>query len=115
MYVQAKDVRLEKRDKVQGGEGYVLIDQLLEGDKLPKNADMFAICTLEQGCEIGKHTHSGEAEMYYCISGEGELNDNGTLVTFAPGDVNCCNDGNFHAIINKKKEPLKFLVAIIFR
>ncbi|MGI6153994.1 MAG: cupin domain-containing protein [Christensenellaceae bacterium] len=113
MYIEAEKVRLEKRERVQGGDGYVLIDQLLEGENLPENADMFAICTLEQGCEIGKHFHKGDTEFYYCLSGEGELNDNGTKRTLLPGDVTRCMDGEYHAIINRHAQPLKFLVAII--
>jgi len=113
MYIKSVDVRIEKRENVQGGAGYVLIDQLLEGENLPPNADMFAVCTLEKGCEIGKHFHIGDTEFYYCLSGEGELDDNGTKYAFVPGDVTRCMDGDFHAIINKKDEPLKFLVMIV--
>ena len=36
---------------------------------------------------LGFHVHQNEGEAYYILSGTGEFNDNGTIVTVAAGDV----------------------------
>ena len=113
MLKKVEEIKMEKRDEVQKGTGYVLIDHLLEGTELPPNGEMFAICTLKSGCSIGSHVHDEDTEYYYCLSGKGEINDNGKVAEFLPGYVNKCGNGDFHAIKNRREEPLRFLVVII--
>ena len=48
-----------------------------------------------------------------CSSGEGELNDNGTITTLRAGDVSFTDSGEQHAIVNKGTEPLVFIGLIL--
>ena len=47
------------------------------------------------------------------LSGEGELNDNGTITTLRAGDVSFTDSGEQHAIVNKGTEPLVFIGLIL--
>ena len=53
-------------------------------------------------------------EAYYILSGTGEFNDNGTIVTVAAGDVTFTGAGEGHALKNTGTEPLEFIALIIY-
>ena len=63
---------------------------------------------------VGLRGHSGDNEIFYFLSGEGEYNDNGTVVTVRPGDTVVCNDGETHSLKNTGKEPLRFIALILY-
>ncbi len=113
MFINEKDMQTEKRGNMRGGEGSVDFLHIVSKEHLPAKTRLFSLITLEKGCSIGKHEHNGESEIYYVLSGEGEINDNGTIRRFAKGDCAVCNSGKYHAVSNSNDEPLKFIAAII--
>lgn len=48
------------------------------------------------------------------MSGEGEYNDNGTIVPIEAGDVTFNPDGAGHAIHNPNDEPLEIVALILY-
>ena len=74
---------------------------------------LYSVITLEPGCGVGLHTHQGDCETYFVLSGEGELNDNGTVTTLRAGDVSFTDSGEEHGIVNKGTEPLVFIGLIL--
>ena len=62
---------------------------------------------------MGYHQHVGDFEIYYIVKGEGQYNDNGTIVPAKVGDVFRCADGEFHAIQNTGDEDLEFIALIV--
>jgi quercetin dioxygenase-like cupin family protein len=83
------------------------------GEALPGKCRLFSLITLEKGCGIGAHAHSGETEIFYVLQGEGVLDDNGERKAFRKGDSNVCGDGATHAITNEKDEPLVLAAVIV--
>lgn len=96
-----------------GGAGEVVIESLLGEKELNGKCGLFSRVTLGRGCELGYHTHHGETETYYILSGRGVYDDNGVKLSVKAGDVLFCRDGCGHAIINDGKEILDFIALII--
>ncbi len=113
MLTEQKNMQLETRDNMRGGEGSVDILHAVPKEHLPAKARLFSLITLKKGCGVGRHEHSAESEVYYAISGEGMLDDNGTLRPFKKGDCHVCNSGGFHAVSNEREEPFVLIAAII--
>ncbi len=96
----------------KGGVGTLTMDKLLVSPQLPEKMSAFNIATLVPGASLGYHTHEGESETYYVISGTGLYNDNGTLVPVEPGDVTYTASGEGHSMENTGDIPLSFVAMI---
>lgn len=100
---------------IRGGDGLVAVRSLLNGaDEMNGKGRMFSRMVLAPGCGIGPHTHAGDSEIFYFLSGEGVYDDNGTTVTVHPGDVAVCNAGEAHSLRNEGTEPLELIALILF-
>ncbi|MGN1381452.1 MAG: cupin domain-containing protein [Eubacterium sp.] len=101
----------------KGGKGHVLVRKILKTDEEMYNKGrVFNHMVLEKGCEVGKHTHEGDAETYYVLSGHGKyLNNDGKVVDVAPGDVMFTGDGETHALWNEEDEPLEFIALVLYK
>jgi len=104
----------EKRiENMCGGEGHVIIKEILDEKRLNWKCGLYAQVTLEEGCSVGYHEHHNESETYYILSGEGEYNDNGTVRLVKSGDVTFTPDNCGHGLKNTGKEDLVFMALII--
>lgn len=100
---------------IRGGKGEVEMHKLLNGaDEMYGKGRMFNRMILAPGNSIGEHTHSGDNEIFYILSGTAEYNDNGNTVTAVPGDVLVCNDGEMHGMVNNGSEPVEFIAVILY-
>lgn len=113
MHLEEKDMPFEIRHNMRGGEGTVKLMGIVQKDALPPKVRLASLVTLEKGCGIGFHEHSGEEEMFYVLSGEGILNDNGIERLIKAGDSHLCKDGQSHAVHNEKDEPYKMLAVVV--
>ena len=113
MFIQAKNQKTTVRERMRDGSGKVSIRHVVDKENLPENSRLCAVMTLEEGCSIGPHDHTNETEIYYCLEGEGVLDDNGETRPFLPGDVNICGGGSYHAVKNAGEKPLRVLAVII--
>lgn len=107
-----KSREVAKVEHVQGGEGYILRDLLLQESQLNGTCTYVSCITLDPGCEIGNHVHADDSEMYFMIEGKGLYNDNGEELEVCTGDVMFCDKGEEHAIKNNTDKPLKFVALI---
>ena len=100
---------------IRGGIGEAEMHVLLNGaDEMYGKGRMFNRVILAPGNSIGEHVHEGDNEIYYILSGEGEYNDNGTIVTVKPGDVCVCNDGECHGLVNTGSENIEMIAVILY-
>lgn len=107
--------RPEKELQLVGGPGMARVRKIIESDEeLFGKGRLFNDFYLDKGCGVGYHTHCGDAEIYYVLSGEGEYNDNGTVTTIKAGDVTFTHDGESHGLINNGDEPLHVIALIIY-
>lgn len=100
---------------IRGGKGEVEQHKICESvEELYDKGRLFNLMIIEPGNSIGEHTHEGDNEIFYFLSGTGEYNDNGTIVQVGPGDTTICNDGEMHGLVNTGDEPLKFIALILY-
>lgn len=89
---------------VKDNETYVLKD-----NKTLKNL-VVSSTHLKPGQETRGHTHPGQEEVYYFISGHGTMQIDETRYPVSAGDVFLIEDGAFHKVFNgSKSEPLYFV------
>ena len=113
MVINEKEMLTEIVEKAHDGSGITEIKHLIPPDKMPANASMFSIATLQAWSSIGVHTHLTESEVYYILSGKGVIDDDGRRIPIKAGDCHMCCKGSEHGIVNDNDEPLVFLVVII--
>lgn len=100
---------------IRGGIGETEQHKIIESDaELYGKGRMFNRMIIQPGNSIGEHTHEGDNEIFYFLSGTGEYNDNGTIVQVGPGDTTICNDGEFHSLRNTGDVPLEFIGLILY-
>ena len=96
------------------GIGEITVRSLLNGpEEMENKGRVFGHTTVYPGSKIGLHTHKGDAETYYILSGHGKYNDNGTIVDVQPGDVYYCGDGECHSI-EAIDEPIEMIALILY-
>ena len=112
MVVRKKQQLLQQRDNMRGGEGTIDIHHILSTEDLPKNSRLCARVVIRPGCSIGEHEHSGEAELFYVLSGMGVAADGDQKRKIGAGDTLVTQNGS-HAIKNAGGEDLELLAVII--
>ncbi len=100
-------------EKPFGGEGRVLQDLIVGEDVLKEKCRLFGDMILEPGSSIAPHKHEGESEVYYIISGQGFINDNGVEVAVRAGDAYTCKSGDSHGLRNTGSDDLRFIALVI--
>lgn len=102
--------------KMFGAEGQAKMVRILESpDEMFGKGRIFNHVWLEKDCGIGWHVHHGDGETYYILRGEGEYNDNGTVVTVRAGDVTFVDDGEGHALVNRRDEALEAIALVLYK
>ncbi|MGB0259608.1 MAG: cupin domain-containing protein [Coraliomargarita sp.] len=99
-------------ESVRGGTGTVHAHKLV--DLFPGSAiKSIGVVRLEPGASVGDHSHHGEEDFYYCLSGYGVVVDNGVEHPFTPGTLQITRDGETQAIRNTGETELVFLGALV--
>ena len=101
-----------KKEHVNGGDGYILVESLLNQEQMGPNCRMYAKVTLKPGCEIGAHDHIGESETYYILQGTGIYQDNDQKYQVKEGDALYCKNAT-HGLKNTGENDLVFVALIL--
>ena len=105
-------VTADVAEGVRGGIGTVHAHQLL--NLFPGSAiKSVGVVRLAPGATIGEHSHHGDEDFYFCISGTGVVVDNGIEHPFTPGVIQITRDGESQAIRNTGETELVFLGALV--
>lgn len=112
MIINVHEIVPEVAVDVRGGTGNAYAHKLL--DLFPGSAiKSVGLVRLEPGASVGAHSHNGDEDFYYCISGTGIVVDNGVEHPFTPGTLQITRDGGTQAIRNTSETELVFLGALI--
>ncbi len=106
MTLDYKDIPVQIKPHFKGGEGE--IHARITEDEHGK----IMHGTLPPGSSIGLHTHEGNYEVIYILSGAGVCIDDGAELPVAPGTVHLCLPGHSHSIINTGDQPLVLFAVI---
>ncbi len=112
MIKKRKDMKIEVRENMRGGDGEIVITNIADKEEL-KNARLFAYVNIPVGAGIGDHEHNEETEYYIILSGKGQVMDNGILQEVNNGDVVVTGNGASHSIKNIGEEELIMIAIII--
>lgn len=87
-------------------------EKLLNAAQRSGQIRLFARVTIQPGETLEYHTHQGDREAYYILSGIGLYTDEAGDRTVCAGEVTFCPDGGSHGIRCAGAEPLVFLALI---
>ena len=92
--------------KMRGGEGEMITRMFVNEDtKIMRGR-------LTPGSTIGLHTHEGDSEMIFILSGAGKVLCDGAYESLAAGSCHYCPKGHEHSLINDGTEDLEILAMI---
>ena len=114
MIRRSNEMPFETVEHFKGGAGRLVMRTIQDETELKGYGRKFGNSILNPGCAIGTHTHHGDSEAYYIISGKGRYNDNGTWCEVGPGDLTYCEDGETHGLECFGDEPLTFIALILY-
>lgn len=113
MVKHTQDMRTELKKNLRGGSGEIETLHLLEQNELLGKCSLCSRMTLLPGVSIGEHPHSPDAEIYYCLSGEITVGDNGQQKVLHAGDIMFTGGGDSHWAKNLSSEPAEMLAIVI--
>src|SRR5438105_2694953 len=96
---------------VHGGVGPMFWKRLATGGMLHGDWESFEYCRVPPGSVIGEHVHSRTEEIYYIVTGRGEMRMNDARREVGPGDLIVTPLNGKHGIANIGDEDLEFLVV----
>ncbi len=100
-------------ENMRGGTGVITLNHLTTDDLRPKNTRVLSEIIVKPGDSIGAHPHEGESEVYFCMSGQGEVLDNGEYKPFMPGDAQVTVGADPHGIRNTGTEDVHILAVVV--
>jgi len=110
--IRRKDKLTKVVGPIEGGKGNITRELLIEGNELKNQAKVFAKLSVPVGGSVGLHEHNKDYEVYYILSGKGEVLDGDKIVEVNEGDVVYAINTK-HYIENIGDEELVFLAVII--
>ncbi len=106
------EMKEEVRTQMRGGTGEITIRHLA-CDEETAHCRLFAHITIPPGSSIGPHSHSGETEYYYILSGSGLVSEDTGEKHVSAGDLVITGGGASHSIANTASDPLQFMAVIL--
>ena len=64
---------------------------------------------LHAGKQTTGHKHEGQEEVYFFVSGFGEMSVDDKRFNIKPGDIVLIEDGEFHRVYNTSQQDLYFV------
>ena len=113
MIKKQKDMDIDVRANMRGGEGEITIQHCFKKDEFTAQSRLCAKLTVPSGASIGTHQHDGEDEVYIILKGTGLLDDGSTKTEVSEGDAILTGNGESHAIANNGSEPLELIAVIM--
>lgn len=109
MIIKAEDMNVELRT----GEREGTLTRLVDDARMHNKSRLFARITLKPGAKTPLHKHENDFEVYYILSGQAMVNDNGELKPAKAGDIIFTDDGESHALENVGETDLEFVALIL--
>lgn len=113
MVRRKEDMKRTPRPQMRGGDGTVFLDEILRPEELMGHGRMFSLVTLDPGCSVGEHSHTGEAELFYILDGQVQGTDDDDAVLLHPGDLMVTGHSHRHSVRNDGDSPVHILACIL--
>jgi len=106
MLINFNEIPESVLDHFNGGEGRLIARIFNDGtNKILKGL-------LEPGSSVGLHTHTGNSETIFILSGNGKVLYDGGYETVSAGSCHYCPNGHEHSLINDGQEDLIFVAVV---
>jgi mannose-6-phosphate isomerase-like protein (cupin superfamily) len=112
MITRAGHQPTELKPQMRGGDGTAHLTHVLK-EALPEHMRLFSVIRLEPGCSIGYHVHENETELFYFVSGEGQVQDDEAICSVQAGDAMATPSGHGHGVKNTGNQDLVIMAAIV--
>lgn len=106
MIIPFDTIQPTPHDQFKGGEGQ-FINQVFHDQN-----NKVLLGRLTPGSSIGLHTHEGNSEIIYILSGTGKALYDGQYETVSAGCCHYCPQGHSHSLINDSGEDLTFFAVV---
>lgn len=114
MIKKAIDMKVDNHKEFLGGKGSLRNIHFLDKEDAAGSGRLFVRSILTPGSSIGNHTHKGDFEVYYILSGTALVDDNGEMVQLGAGDSIQTKNGFSHSIENNGDVDLEYIALILF-
>lgn len=114
MLIKNEEHTIDDKFEMRGGNGTIHIKHVVDQDILCDKGRLYAQITVEPGCAIGSHEHVNEKEIFYILSGQAQVTDNGVKRTLNPGDVLVTGHESSHAVENTGAVNLEMMALILY-
>ena len=114
MIKKAREMKVDIHKEFLGGKGTLKNIHFMDKEDSAGSGRLFVKSILSPGSSIGNHTHNGDFEVYYIITGKALVTDNGKEHTLEAGDSILTKNGWSHSIENIGEEDLEYIALIIF-
>ena len=88
-------------------------DRYIVEDNTTLNNLVLSSTRLNPGKETTGHKHSGQEEVYFFISGQGEMQLDDNKFSVEPGDTVLIKDGVFHKVYNLSDEEELYFICVL--
>lgn len=106
MIIDFEKINEESVMNFKGGNGELLTRNYIDGKcKIMKSC-------LRPGASSGLHTHEGNCEIVYVISGTATFYYDGVMETANAGEVHYCPEGHSHYMENNTDTDLIYLAIV---
>lgn len=114
MILRGSDMKVSVHNEFLGGKGTLTNTTFLNNEDVCGAGRLFVKGMLTPGSSIGNHTHKGDFENYYILSGKALVNENGEEFVLEAGDSALCRNGQTHSIENIGETNLEYIALILF-
>lgn len=108
-----KDMQVQVRENIRGGSGTLENTHLFSTEEMLNKCNLCTVFTFDPGDSIGPHPHDPDAEIYYILSGELCVTDEGVEHTLYPGDAMFTSKGEVHSVANKSDKQATMMAIIL--
>ena len=98
---------------LRGGKGDLCREDIFMPDDALGKFRLCATITIPDGCSIGEHSHGPDAEIYYILSGNLQVTDDGITKDLTPGDAVYTGGGKSHSVVNVSGKDATMLAIVM--
>lgn len=113
MIRRVDDQRIQMRENVCEGKGFVQMQHLLESSDMGGKASFCAKMVVEPGSSLGNHQHVENAEIYYVLKGEVVSGTPEHEKVMKEGDISFTGNGECHFLENRSNTSAEVLAIVI--
>ena len=110
-YVSLTDVESVERSAEHGGCGSITFRRLLDASAFAAPVDFVDFTIVPPGSSIGRHSHHGNEELYFVVSGTPLMRVSGRERRVSRGTVAVVHNDGWHELVNDTSENVEILVV----